>query len=59
MKLESLRELIYWYKIVNRENVESNILNNLAGNKKPTPTPRELKRMVDKKLKEYERELSE
>ncbi len=42
-----------------REIVESNIINNLAAKRKPTPSPQQLKRMVDKKLNDYERELSE
>ena len=37
-----------------REIVEDNILNNLAQKKKPIPSPQSLKRMVDKKLREYE-----
>jgi len=53
MNLESFRELKFWYDKMTREIVEDNILNNLASKKKPPPTPQSLKRMVDKKLREY------
>ena len=53
------RELVFWYKIMEVEIIEKNILHDLANKKKPTPTPQSLKRMVDKKLKELKGGLSE
>ena len=57
MKLKRFSELLFWYRIMEREIVEKNILNGLG--KKPPPTPQALKRMVDKKLKELKGGLSE
>jgi len=42
-----------------REIVEKNILDDLRKRNKPFPTPLTLKRMIDKKIREYEKELSE
>ena len=53
MQLESFRELKFWYDKMIREVIEDNILQERAGKKKPPLSPQALKRMVDKKLKEY------
>lgn len=47
----TLRELLFWYRIYEREVVQENILNEFAENKKPIPTQQELRRRVDKELK--------
>ena len=53
MKLESFRELKFWYDKMTREIVEDSILQDRANKKKPPLSSQTLKRMVDKKLKEY------
>ena len=58
MKL-TYRELMFWYKIMEVEIIEKNILFDLAQKKKQPPTPQSLKRMVDKRLKELKGGLSE
>lgn len=50
MKL-TFRELLFWYRIMEREIVENKILFDLAKKDKPTPGHKSLRRMVNKKLK--------
>lgn len=51
MKL-TFRGLIFWYRIMEREIIERNILYDLGKKDKPTPAPQTLRRMVDKKIRE-------
>ena len=51
MKL-TFRSLLFWYRIMEREIVEQRILYDLAKKDKPTPGPKTLRRMVNKKLRE-------
>ena len=53
MQLESFRELKFWHDKVTREIVEDNIIQDRVTKNKPPLTSQTLKRMVDKKLKEY------
>ena len=50
----NLRELLFWYDKMTREIVEDSILNERASKKKPPLSSQTLKRMVDKKLRDYE-----
>ena len=53
MQLESFRELKIWYDIITREIIEDNIIKERVIKNKPPLTSQTLKRMVDKKLREY------
>ena len=54
MQLESFRELKFWYDKITREVIEDNIIQERASKNKPPLSSQTLKRMVDKKLREYE-----
>ena len=49
----TLRDLLFWYKKMTREIVEDTIINERVTKNKPPLTSQTLKRMVDKKLREY------
>lgn len=53
MKLESFRELKFWYDKMTRETIEDNIMQERASKEKPPLSSQSLKRMVDKKLESY------
>ncbi len=47
------KDLKFWHDLMIREKVEDNILHDLAGKKKQVPSSRSLRRMVDKKIREF------
>jgi len=55
MKL-TFRKLLKWYRIMQREIIEEQIIYDYQKKDKPTPIGRTLRRLVDKKLNELKGE---
>lgn len=54
---QTFRDILFWYRLHEREIIEESIISKL-GKDKPIPSRKKMKRMVDKEIEKRKREVA-